>query len=479
MTQNERLLLLTGKLAEKSLSRVVQSLAGKGYDCEVLNLGVSVAALMTADMIARRLDDARGAGRVIVPGLCAGDLDVAAGKLGVPVERGPVDLKDLPVWLGVEGRAPDLSRHDVQIFAEIVDAPRIGIEAILDRAAAYRRDGADVIDLGCLPATPFPHLEEAVVALRAAGHRVSVDSMDVDELRRGGQAGADYLLSLKESTLALIDEVASVPVLIPEHPGDLESLARAMTTLRARGRHCIADSILDPIHFGFTESIVRYHALRQRFPEAAIMMGVGNLTELTEADTAGMNALLLGVMSELGIGHLLTTQVSPHACACVREIDRARRVMYAAREDNAVPKGYDGGLMATHERKPFPYSAEEIREVAALVRDPSYRVQVSAEGVHVFNRDDRVLGGDPFAIYPHLADIKGDAPHAFYMGVELARAQIAWQLGKRYAQDTELDWGCAVEPGRRTAPADTHAFKGEGPTLGDGRARKGEAGGGA
>ena len=37
------------------------------------------------------------------------------------------------------------------------------------------------------------------------------------------------------------------------------------------------------------------HALRQRFPTVDIMLGVGNLTELTEADTSGINALLFGL----------------------------------------------------------------------------------------------------------------------------------------------------------------------------------------
>lgn len=468
----EHILFLTGKLAEKSLRRVLESITPREFTYEVLNVGVSVAALMTTEMIARRLSDARGADRVLVPGLCTGELAVASARLGVPVERGPVDLKDLPAFFGKGGEPRDLSRYDIRIFAEIVDAPRIGVDEILKRAETYRRDGADVIDIGCLPATPFPHLEEAVTALREAGYEVSVDSVDPEELRRGGRAGAHYLLSLKESTLALADEVESVPILIPESQGDMGSLYRAMDELTRRGRRFIADSILDPIHFGFAESIARYHELRQRYPQAEMMMGVGNLTELTEADTSGMNMLLAGIMSELSVTHLLTTQVSPHACACVRELDRARRVLYAAREDNAIPKGYDGGLIATHERKPFPYTAEEIREMAAMVRDPSYRVQVTAEGIHVYNRDDRIVGGDPFAMFTHLAALAGDAPHAFYMGVELARAQIAWQLGKRYVQDEELDWGCAANPARRAAPTDMHAYKGEGSTLKAARKRE-------
>jgi dihydropteroate synthase-like protein len=457
--------MLTGKLAEKSLRRVMQSLAPTEFTYEIANIGVSVAALMTSDMIARRLSDARGATQVLVPGMCSGELEVASEKLGVPVVRGPIDLKDLPAYFGRGAQTRDLSGYDMQIFAEITDAPRLSIEAILALAAQHRRDGADVIDIGCLPSTPFPHLGETVQALIGSGHKVSVDSIEPEDLRRGGKAGAHYLLSLNDSTLAIADEVASTPILIPESTDDIASLYRAMDTLAARGRRFIADCILDPIHFGFTESIVRYHALRARYPQAEIMMGVGNLTELTEADTTGLNTLLLGIMSELRITHLLTTQVSPHASACVREIDRARRLMFAAREDNSLPKGYDAGLIIGHERKPFPYSTEEIRETAAMVRDPSYRVQVNADGIHVYNRDTRVLGGDPFKLFPELGLLQADAPHAFYMGVELARAQIAWQLGKRYMQDEELNWGCGVPPERRGEQTDLHSFKGEGSTL--------------
>ena len=44
-----------------------------------------------------------------------------------------------------------------------------------------------------------------------------------------------------------------------------------------------------------------------------------------------------------------------------------------------------------------------------------------------------------------------DSSHAFYLRVELARAEIAWSLGKRYAQDRGLDWGAAAEPRREDA----------------------------
>lgn len=464
----EHILFLTGKLARRSLERTLEAMQPTPFSYEVHSLGVSVAALMTGEMILRRLDGPRGADRIIVPGLCAGDLEQASLKFDVPVERGPDDLKDLPQFFGCGGIRPDLSRYDIRIFAEIVDATALSVEAILARAADYVGDGADVIDLGCLPATPFPHLEEAVQALSQAGYQVSVDSLDSDELLRGGRAGAHYLLSLKESSLWLADESEAVPILIPENAGDLDSLVRAVEALSAKGRSFIADSILDPIHFGLTDSIVRYHRLRERYPDIEIMMGVGNLTELTDADTTGINALLLGMMSELGIRHLLTTQVSPHARAAVREADRARRVLYLAAQEAALPRGYDASLLTVHDRRPFPYTLAEIRETAAQIRDPSYRVQISPEGIHVYNRDGLVSATDPFELFPRLERLQEDAPHAFYMGVETARAQIAWQLGKRYSQDETLNWGCAVrsqETGDNERQARLHRYKEAGSTL--------------
>jgi dihydropteroate synthase len=175
------------------------------------------------------------------------------------------------------------------------------------------------------------------------------------------------------------------------------------------------------------------------------MMGVGNLTELTEADTTGINAMLTGIMSELRIGNLLATEVSAHCRSVIRELDLARRIMFRAREEGSLPKQISGGLSALHERKPFPYEPDEIRSAALEVKDRNFRIQVSRDAIHVYNRDGHHCASDPFDLYPQL-DVEQDGAHAFYLGVELARAQIALQLGKRYAQDNPLDWGCALAP---------------------------------
>lgn len=441
---SEHVLFLTGRLAEARLKKVLGAIDSGDVSYEVCQIGVKVAALMTPDIIRRRLREMPRADRVVVPGRCRGDLDALSSEFGVRFERGPDDLKDLPEYLGRPSGPPDLSRHDARIFAEIVEAPILDLPAILARAEAYRTAGADIIDLGCMPGTPFPHLEEAVQALVQAGFEVSVDSGDAEELRRGASAGARFLLSLTEETLFVAEESEAVPVLIPAQHGELASLLRAMEALDARGRPYLADPILDPINFGFTESLLRYAELRRRRPDVEILMGIGNLTELTDADTTGVTAVLMGIVTELAIRNVLVVQVSPHCRRAVHETDAARRMMFAARADGSLPSGFSRALLGLRDRKPFPNSPDEIAEMAAMISDAGFRIEAAEDGLHVYNRDGHHVVTDPFDAFPHL-DVLTDGSHAFYLGAELARAQIAWQLGKRYVQDEPLQWGVAVD----------------------------------
>ncbi|QCN98851.1 dihydropteroate synthase (plasmid) [Azospirillum argentinense] len=445
----KHVLFLTGSLAEPRLRHVLASLEPLEFRTTVVNLGIKVAALATTEIVLRRLASTEGADLVLLPGRFRGDLDRLSAHFGVPFERGPDELDDLPQHFRRQAAPLDLSRYRTKIFAEIVEAPLLGVPAILERAARFAADGADVIDLGGLPDHPFPHLEEAVTALREAGHTVSVDSLDPRELLRGAVAGASYLLSLTEETAWVARETDAVPIVIPTTPGDLPSLDRALDAIRGAGRRCIADPILEPIHHGFTDSLLRYREVRARHPDLEILMGVGNVTELTDADTPGMTALLMGIVSELRIDHILTVQVSPHCRRTIREFDAARRQFFAAAEAGALPRNFGDALLCLRDRKPFTSTPEQVADLATRIRDPNYRIEVTEQGLHLYNRDGHHVAGDPFALLPHI-DPRTDMGHAFYLGAELARAQIAWQLGKRYSQDNELRWGVAVD-----APGDT------------------------
>jgi dihydropteroate synthase-like protein len=460
----EHIVFLTGHLARPRLEKVLSGLSDAGFDSEfswsIVDIGVKVAALMTEAIIARRLPRPVKANRVIVPGRCRADLSRLSAEFGVPFERGPDELKDLPAYFGKGGRGLDLTRYDIRIFAEIVDASALTVDAILGRARAMREAGTDVIDLGCLPDTPFPHLEESVRALKAAGFQVSVDSASTDELRRGGSAGADFLLSLTEKTLDIAADTGATPVLVPASHGDMASLLRAAETADKRGIAVLLDPVIDPIHFGFMDSLARYAELRRLLPKAEILMGTGNLTELTDADSGGVTAMLLGICSELLIRNVLVVQVSPHTRRTLQEHDAARRILFAAREDSSLPKDYGNALLALHDKKPFPNTPREIADVAVEVRDANFRIEISEDGIHIYNRGGHHVAQDALSLFPKLG-LAADSAHAFYLGTELMKAEIAFRLGKRYAQDEPLDWGVAVD----RSPEDLTRLRAVGHTL--------------
>jgi dihydropteroate synthase len=189
-------------------------------------------------------------------------------------------------------------------------------------------------------------------------------------------------------------------------------------------------------------------------------MGTGNLTELTDADSGGVTAMLLGICSELAIRNVLVVQVSPHTRRTLQEHDAARRIMFAAREDSSLPKDYGNALLQLHDKKPFPTTPAEIADVAREVRDANFRIETADDGIHVYNRDGHHVARDALSLFSKLG-VDKDGAHAFYLGTELMKAEIAFRLGKRYAQDEPLDWGVAVD----RLPEDLTRLRNAGHTL--------------
>ncbi|PPR38345.1 MAG: hypothetical protein CFH30_01066 [Alphaproteobacteria bacterium MarineAlpha8_Bin1] len=435
----EKILFLTGKLAERQLKRILKIMKPE-FSYKISQVGVSVAALMSENIIMRRVSKDKEIDKIIVPGKFRGDLEKLSKFFDVPVERGPDDISHLPDYFGLDSSKIELDEYECDIFAEIVDAAVLDVNEIIQVAKKYVSMGANVIDLGCMPDTDFKHLEDTIFKLKKIGLKVSVDSANSEELIRGGKAGADYLLSVNEKNFHIIDEVDSVPVIIPNTPGDMNSLDRAIKKMIKKKREFLADPILDPIHYGFTDSIVRYKDLRKKYPDIKILMGTGNLTELTDCDSAGANAILMGLVSELSINAVLVVQVSGHCRNSIKETDIARKIMFFSKKNQRLPFGIDNGLMCMSERKPHRFSKNEIKEIVEMVKDRNFRILLGENGINVFNSLIHEIGNNPYDFYEKMK-VDNDASHSFYLGVELAKAQIAFELGKNYDQDNDLKWG--------------------------------------
>jgi dihydropteroate synthase len=433
-----KVLFVTGRLAEPLLRETLAGLTA-AVEPEVAVLGISVAALMTTEWVARFLKVGSGVERILLPGHTQGDVALLEERFGIPAEKGPKDLRQIPEHFGMAAARRDYGEYDVEILAEINNAERLSLPEILDAARAFADSGADVIDVGCTQGRPFPHLAEAVAALRAAGHRVSIDSFDDGEVRRAVLAGAELVLSVNGSNLERARGLGARVVVIPDFGGGLETLYRSMETLEGWGVDFIADPVLEPIGFGAAESLHRYHELRRRHPETEILMGIANLTELTEADSTGVTALLLGYCQELGIRHVLTTAEIPWARGAVREADIARRLMHYAVTRKSLPKHVDSRLLTLRDPAPAAYGEAELRRMQGGITDLDYRIFIDGERIHVFNAERFVSGTDVSEIFAGL-DVE-EASHAFYLGRELTKASLALRLGKSYRQEGELSWG--------------------------------------
>jgi dihydropteroate synthase-like protein len=447
---HEHLHFVTGRLAERALREVVVGLADAvGFRYSVDVLPITVAALMTPEWIARHIDVPAETSRVLIPGYCEGDLKVVETAANKPVARGPRDLRQLPSFFNRDLPDEGFGTYDIQVVAEINHCPRLSIGDIVQTAKQLAADGADVIDVGCIPGETWSAVADAVKAIHDQGLRVSIDSMNRKEVESAVRAGAELVFSVNRANLEPAADWGCEVVAIPDDPKTHDGLDDTIDRLSADGVPFRIDPILEPIGFGFAASLGRYLEIRRRCPEAKMLMGVGNLTELTDVDSAGINTLLLGFCQELGIGSILTTQVIPWAQTSVRECDLARRLVHFAVTRGVLPKHLESRLITLRDPEVVAPTPEELAQLAAEIRDPNYRIFVADGKLHVVSAGLHLAGGDPFVVFDDLlrSGPDGEPPrnldlgHAFYMGYELAKAATADTLGKQYCQDRPLDWG--------------------------------------
>ena len=341
----DRYLFVTGKLAEPALRETLRR-AELPFDYDVAVMKITVAALMTPAWIARRLEVPPHVTRIMIPGGCQGDPEVLSEELGVPAEKGPADLKRLPAFFGQADARTRYGARDIRVFAEINGVQRLDREQIVAAASYYRDAGADVIDLGLSLDPPWlDEGPETIADLKARGFVLSIDTLDPDQILMADAAGVDYVLSLNGANRHIADRLRATPVLIPDTPDDLDSLDATIAHLQALGKPYLVDPIIEPIGSGFAASLGRYLEVRRRHPDAEMFMGIANLTELTEADTTGVTAMLLGFCQELGIRNVLTTEVINWARGATREAVLAAQLMYFAQQEGTLPKHVDGRLL--------------------------------------------------------------------------------------------------------------------------------------
>jgi dihydropteroate synthase-like protein len=445
----DRITFVTGKLAAPALESILAPLGQRlGFEPIVNIQKISVAALMTVDWLRGKLQLAAGTKRVILPGIVKGNIDLlAVDHPGINFERGPENLLDLPQYLGGSlggstTSTPTMNHYDIEILSEINHANRLAADDLLKIARRLTSDGANMIDLGATPGEEWTNIEQVVRRLVDEGMRVSIDSFQPDEVRLAIAAGASLVLSVNSQNWSSVASLGTEVVVIPDDPHGpawLDELLSTSDRLKKEGIPHRLDPILDPIGFGFASSLARYFELRRNRPEAKMMMGIGNLTELTEVDSAGVNVLLIALCQETRIQSVLTTEVINWARTSTREVDIARRIMHESISQGRLPKHMGGQLSMLRDPRLHSLGRDLLRRMQREVRDPNFRLFVDADEIVAFNADLFEAGTDPFLLFDRLG--VEDPSHAFYLGWEMMKASLAIQLGKEYTQDRSLRWG--------------------------------------
>ncbi len=448
---------VTGKLAAEALRDIASQLADRyGFSYTVGVLPITVAALMTPKFLRRHLDVPDTATHVVLPGFLrqqrhADDqqesawLDDLSRQSGATILIGPTDCRELPEWFGGTRVPPDLSTFDIEIIAEINHVPRRSVDEFVRQANRLVGDGADRIDIGCDPSNTCSRIADYVVAAKDLGLKISIDTFDVGEAAAATAAGADLVLSVNASNRHACPDWGCEVVAIPDTPDDSAGLDRTVAYLNDHGVAFRLDAILEPIGSGLFASLQRYARVRAAYPDAPMMMGIGNVTELTDVDSAGLNFLLLAICQELRIESVLTTQVINWARSSVRECDVARRLVRHAITRRIPPKRLSDDLVMLRDAKLRPYPADMFDQLSETIRDNNYRLFAQDQTLHLVSAGLHLSDDDPFRLFEALLarpqSDNVDASHAFYLGYELAKATLALQLGKQYEQDRALDWG--------------------------------------
>ena len=441
---------VTGKLAEHALREVVRTLADRyQFSFTIDVLPITVAALMTPRWLLKHIQVPDSSKRVILPGYLQDGLEEIRSALAIDalIECGPKDLRDLPQMFGEQGKLDDdFGLHAIEVIAELNHAPRLALAQLIAEAEQLVAQGADRIDLGATPGFYWKDVGLAVRELTSRGIKISIDSFDPNEVEQATIEGADLVLSVNESNCHRAKNWGAEVVVIPSDLNEsLPSLQRSIDRLNADSVPFRIDPILEPIGCGFSASLGRYLDTRRAFPQAPMMMGIGNLTELTDVDSAGINLLLLGFCEEQSIRSVLTTQVIPWAQSSVRECAIARELTHYAVKHHIPPKRLGSELVMLRDPKIRSYSEQAIERIAHQIKDTNFRLYVSSGIIHLVSAGVHLRGTDPYALMDELMQTEPgknlDASHAFYIGFELHKALTALTLGKNYEQDESLDWG--------------------------------------
>lgn len=365
----------------------------------------------------------------------------------------------------------------MRVIAEIVNAPALSEKEIQNRVRYYASKGADIIDLGMIANKPMPYrIKKIIESVRSVTNLpISIDSLNIDEILEAYESGIDLILSLDSGNLEDVAEsIRNVPIvvlptnmkegIIPRRAEEkVEALSNNIKKARKFGlTKIIADPILDPpINPGLFESLRAYFLYRQRDAITPLLFGLGNVTELIDADSQGVNCLLASIAQEIGANLLFVPESSPKTFGSVFETAIASKMVFLADRRRSTPKdlGLDLLLLKEKRRRDEPHTIVDegkLRVVEALEKDYYeqdplgwFRIEVDRANnlINAFHYENKASEPDMVIKGKRAEDIYwkiieeglvGKLDHAAYLGKELNKAEMALKVNRSYIQEEDL-----------------------------------------
>jgi dihydropteroate synthase-like protein len=489
-----KILIATGRLAENTVRKAI------GEKADILVADIDIAAFITPKKLIKTFKEAglsKTYDLILLPGLVSGDFSKASEELGCKIRLGPKHAYDLGFVLPFAGKiefsekipacellsdvrkemAFELIRKTeeeafsllmlreikiggktrMKVMGEIVGAMEMDAPSLQAKIEAFIARGADIIDLGATLNTRPEQAKKAVYIAKAYTEApISIDTLDPELIKEGVKAGADLVLSLNSTNLEIAGPIVAragiTAVIIPDEERSLESLVNNIKVARKLGiKKIIADPVLDPVGHNITESIVRYHAFYRMYPEIPVFLGVGNVTELMDVDTIGVNATLCGIGAEIGASILFTPEFSDKAQGSIEELKRASEMMMLSTIRESSPKDLGLDLLYIKEKRrrpdyPLPQNLIQARPSKSWRVDPAGPIRISivpdringSGGLIVAEHEKTsVVGKKAKEVIDTLLELElvTRLDHAAYLGRELEKAEIALKFNRIYAQD--------------------------------------------
>ncbi|MBN1763348.1 MAG: dihydropteroate synthase-like protein [Methanomicrobia archaeon] len=512
-----RVVLATGRKAEEMVKAAVKAatVSAPQITCEVLTQSLNIAAFSTPRSLKKALENCDasekiGRDLILVSGFCTADFSDLEKEIATPIRLGPRHAYDIDealqfveevefsphtpadVFLAEKRRANAKQQLDelerrvretfsvkgvkigggarMKVCAELVDATLMTEDAIARMVEHYLKSGADILDIGVHIGATHAEVDSAVQAALAFAPDVpiSIDTLDPELIRVGIENGVDMVLSLNKDNIPAVGDVVAerdvAAVVIPDSEGTHESLESLLANLKMAEEHgitrIIADPLLNTIGYGIAESLYNYYRFRLQERDTPLFFGIGNVTELTDADSIGINATLAGIASELCADILFTTECSDKARGSVRELRIASEMMILSKARGSAPKDVGIDLLTLKEkrRKPVKSIPHDEKFIVATRNetwnlDPKGCFRISIGEVDGAGKEDdkmicaqhspsgrRIIGKSAQEIMDTILrlDLVSRLEHASYLGKELAKAELALRLDRSYEQDETL-----------------------------------------